>query len=103
MSKVMVETHEDSELVLNQFNKLINELLKGTLNRNTFRPWEVELLIDIEVCNLRDGNKRETLRRYMRSVQRHMEKGAPSPMKLSEYLEGLRVKRENRGLVGAAN
>ena len=89
---------DNSERMLTQFNKLIAELLKGTLNRNTFRPWEVDILLDIEHCNLKDGNKRETLRRYQKSVQRNMEKGAPTPMKLSEYLDGLRVKREQRAI-----
>src|SRR5215831_12422551 len=88
--------YEDSERMLTQFNKLIADLLKGTLSRNTFRPWEVDLLLDIEHCNLRDGNKRETLRRYQKSVQRHMEKGASNPMKLSEYLQKLQDKREQR-------
>ena len=90
----MVGQYEDNELRLNQFNKLIGELLKGYIARNTFRPWEVDLLLDIENCNLKDGNKKETLRRYQKSVQQQMEKGVSTPMKLSEYLDGLRVKRE---------
>jgi hypothetical protein len=96
----MVGQYEDSEVLLMQFNKLIAELLKGSICRNTFRPWEIELLLDIETCNLRDGNKKETLRRYQRSVQRQMEKGASSPMKLSEYLDGLKAKREAAALRG---
>lgn len=92
----MSVNYEESERMLSQFNKLITELLKGTLNRNTFRPWEVDILLDIEHCNLKDGNKRETLRRYQKSVQRHMEKGAAHPMKLSEYLRILQLKREQR-------
>jgi hypothetical protein len=32
--------------------------------------------------------KRETLRRYQKAVQRSMEKGAPMPLRLSEYLNG---------------
>lgn len=90
----MVSVHEDSELVLGQFNKLIQELLRGNINRNCFRPWEIEILLDIENCNLKDGSRKETLRRYQKSVQRQMEKGAQRPMKLSEYLAGLRAKRE---------
>ena len=90
----MVGQYEDNEVLLTQFNKLIAELLRGSIGRNTFRPWEIEILLDIETCNLRDGNKKETLRRYQRSVQRQMEKGATSPMKLSEYLGGLKAKRE---------
>ena len=75
----MYETLPDSDAVLAQFNRLIQELLRGSMNRNTFRPWEVELLLDIEACNLRDSSRRETLRRYQRAVQRHMEKGARQP------------------------
>src|SRR5829696_2520404 len=83
----------DDDAVLAQFNRLIQEVLRGNMHRNTFRPWEVELLLDIEACNLRDASRRETLRRYQRAVQRHMEKGARLPLKLSEYLESVKAKR----------
>ena len=83
----------DADTMLAQFNRLIQELLRGNMNRNTFRPWEIELLLDIESCNLRESSKRETLRRYQKAVQRHMEKGARLPLKLSEYLEAVKVKR----------
>lgn len=83
----------DSDTILNQFNRLMNELLKGKLIRNTFRPWEIEILLDIQMCDLKDGQKRETLRRYQRAVQRHMEKGSRDPLKLSEYLAANRAKR----------
>jgi len=89
-----LEREIDAETLLNQFNRLVQELLRGTMARNTFRPWEIELLLDIETCQLKDGQKRETMRRYQRAVQRQMEKGATVPMKLSEYLEGNRLKRE---------
>jgi hypothetical protein len=86
----------DSETVLAQFNRLIQELLRGNMHRNTFRPWEIELLLDIEACNLRDSSRRETLRRYQRAVQRHMDKGARLPLKLSEYLEAVKAKRNGQ-------
>jgi hypothetical protein len=89
----MHESQPDSEAVLAQFNRLIQELLRGNMHRNTFRPWEIELLLDIEGCSLREANKRDTLRRYQKAVQRHMEKGAGSPLKLSEYLDGVKSKR----------
>jgi hypothetical protein len=57
----------DSDTVLAQFNRLMNDLL--------------------------NGQKRETLRRYQKAVQRQMEKGGSLPMKLSEYLEANRVRR----------
>jgi hypothetical protein len=87
----------DSDAVLAQFNRLIQELLRGNMHRNTFRPWEIELLLDIEACNLRETNKRDTLRRYQKAVQRQMEKGAALPLKLSEYLGALKSKRTNTG------
>lgn len=83
----------DAETVLAQFNRLMSDLLRGKLVRNTFRPWEIELLLDIQTCDLRDGQKRETLRRYQRAVQRQMDKGVKNPMKLSEYLAANRAKR----------
>lgn len=92
----------DSDAILAQFNRLIQELLRGNMARNTFRPWEVELLLDIEACGLRDASRRETLRRYQRAVQRQMEKSGGAPMKLSEYLEAVKAKRSSGGDVSAA-
>ncbi|HYL35498.1 MAG TPA: hypothetical protein VEV17_06265 [Bryobacteraceae bacterium] len=79
---------QDAEVVLHRFNKLLQELVRGTVNRNTFQPWEIEILLDIEACNLREAVKRETLRRYQKAVQRAMEKGARTPFTLSKYLQG---------------
>jgi hypothetical protein len=84
---MLVET-VDSEARLNRFNRLMQELIRGNMNRNTFHPWEIEILLDIEACQLREPVKRETLRRYQKAVQRSMEKGAPMPLRLSEYLSG---------------
>ncbi len=84
---MLLET-QNSEAVLTRFNKLMQKLVRGTMNRNTFQPWEIEILLDIEICNLREAVKRETLRRYHKAVQRAMEKGAPVPFKLSQYLAG---------------
>ena len=83
----------DSEVLLNQFNKLMNELLRGNVTRNTFQPWEIEILLDIEGCQLRDSAKRETLKRYQKAVQRDMEKGAARPMMISAYLANQRSRR----------
>ena len=91
----MIDTVQDSEIVLNRFNRLIQELLRGSMNRNTFRPFEIDILLDIEACNLKDAGKKDILRRYQRAVQRTMEKGAPKPMKLSEYLAGLKSNRNS--------
>ena len=84
---------QDSEVIMNRFNKLLQELIRGTMTRNTFQPWEIDILLDIEACQLREVVRRETLRRYQKAVQRHMEKGAPLPLKLSEYLSAVKAKR----------
>ena len=82
----MIHFAEDPEIILGQFNHLLTELLRGRVTRSTFRPWEVELLVDIDSCNLRDARGRETLRRYQKAVQRDMDRGAARPLKLSDYL-----------------
>jgi hypothetical protein len=84
----MLAETENSEVMLNRFNRLLTELVRGNLNRNTFQPWEIEILLDIDACQIRDAVRRETLRRYHKAVQRAMERGAPKPFKLSQYLEG---------------
>ena len=91
----MVDVVQDNEVILARFNKLIQEILRGSISRNTFRPWEVEILLDIESCNLREVPKREVLRRYQKAVQRAMEKGAATPLKLSEYLEVVKARRQS--------
>jgi hypothetical protein len=71
---------------IRQFNKLIQELLHGRLNRNTFQPWEIEILLDIDSCDLGDQNRRELLKRYQKAVNRYYERGGRTLLKLSEYL-----------------
>lgn len=85
------------EARLHQFNRLIQELLRGRLNRNTFQPWEVEILLDIESCDLSNQNKRELLRRYQKAANRYVERGGRTLLKLSEYLAG---KHRLRGEAG---
>jgi hypothetical protein len=82
----MVEDVVSPEAILAQFNRLIRELLRGQITRNTFRPWEVKLLLDFEGCRLREATRERTLRRYQKAVQRQMELGAAEPMLLSEFL-----------------
>ena len=90
------DTIIDGEAVLYRFNRLIRELLQGVIKRNTFRPWEIEILLDIDSCELNGSNRRETLRRYQRAVQRQIENGARTPMKLSEYLATRGTRRKKR-------
>lgn len=80
------------ELMLNRFNRLIAELLRGAIVRTTFHPWEVELLLDMQDCEIEPRKRQEILRQYQKAVQKQMESGPGPPMKLSDYLQ-LRMTR----------
>jgi hypothetical protein len=84
---VTAEDLIDLELMLNRFNRLIAELLRGAIVRNSFQPWEVELLLDIETCKLEPRKRADILRQYQKAVTRQLETGPGPPMKLSDYLQ----------------
>ena len=75
------------DLMLNRFNRLITELLRGAIVRNSFQPWEVEILLDMETCELEPRKRIEILRQYQKAVTRQLETGPGPPMKLSHYLQ----------------
>ena len=49
---------------LAHLDHLVADLSAGQFRRTTFQPWEVELLLDIQACNIGDSNKKELLKRY---------------------------------------
>jgi hypothetical protein len=64
------------ELMLNRFRRLVRDLQGGTITRNDFEPWEVDILLDIENCQLERGRRREeTLQHYQRAVEQQLEIG----------------------------
>jgi hypothetical protein len=77
----------DSDAILAQFNLLMDELLRGGLRRGRFQAWEMDILLDIESCPLGGAAKREVLGEYQSAVQAELEKGAPLPLRFSEYWE----------------
>jgi hypothetical protein len=83
------------ELMINRFNRLISELLRGAILRNTFQPWEVEILLDMETCQLDPRKRDETLRQYQKAVAKQMETGPGPPMKLSQYLQQRMTRRRS--------
>jgi hypothetical protein len=82
------------ELMLNRFRRLVGELQKGSITRNDFHPWEIELLLDMETCQLERKRRTDILRQYQRAVERQLEMGSGPPMKLSEFLQLRATKRE---------
>jgi hypothetical protein len=76
----------EQELMLNRFNRLIGEVMRGAMARNSFQPWEAEILLDLENCQLERRRRLEILRQYQRAVERQMIAGPGPPMRLSEFL-----------------
>ncbi len=77
----------ERELMFNRFQRLIVEVIRGETRRTVFQTWEVELLVDIESCGLEPKRRVGTLRQYLRTVERQLERGPGPPMKLSEFLK----------------
>ena len=84
----------DVELMLNRFKRLIGEVMRGVLVRNTFQPWEVEILMDLEGCQLERRRRLEILRQYQRAVERQLATGPGPPMKLSVFLAAREERRQ---------
>jgi hypothetical protein len=63
--------------------------------RNSFQPWEIDILLDLEACELESRRRLEILRQYERAVERQLESGPGPPMKLSSFLI-LRAQRRNQ-------
>jgi len=89
----MKQTTRKSEGILGRFNRLMRDLLRGEMSRNSFRLWEAEILLDIMSCDVAGPSMRNYLRRYQKAAERQMAKGRSLPLKFSEYLDSLRARR----------
>lgn len=77
----------DGGAVLAQFNRLIEELLAGKMQRSNFQTWEIDILLDAMRCKLSGFPRADlVLRRYQQAVETQLANGAHLPMKLSEFL-----------------
>lgn len=79
------------QLEMTALHQLVQDIIGGSVRRNTFSQWELELLLDLQTCGIRKGSRSETLRRYIRAVQQHYAQGAVGPLRLSTFLD-----RENQ-------
>jgi hypothetical protein len=87
----------DREIALNRFKRLLGELQRGQIARNSFTPWEVDILIDFDACELPPRRRTEILRQYQRAVERQFEAGPGPPMKLSQFLVERARRSESSG------
>jgi hypothetical protein len=81
------EDLSELEIQLHRFNKLIAEVMRGSITRNSFLPWEFEILLDMDHCRFESRRRLDILRQYQRAVAKQMERGPGPPMKLSRFLE----------------
>jgi hypothetical protein len=86
---------ERAEWMLNRFRRLMLELERGTILRNSFEPWEVDVLTDIMNWSVKGHRRREALRQYRRVVEKQIESGLP-PVRLSVFLAEREQARELR-------
>ena len=77
---------EARELMLNRFRRLIGELLRGHVMRNSFAPWEIEIILDMEACEIEPRRRADVFRQYQRAVEQQLDEGPGPPMKLSHFL-----------------
>ncbi len=88
------DEYEQREIQLNRFRRLIAEVTRGHTGRNSFAPWEIEILMDFDTCELPSRRRLEIIRQYQRAVERQLQSGPGPPMKLSHFLV-LREQRRN--------
>ena len=84
------------ELMLNRFNRLIGEIMRGVITRNVFQAWEIDILLDIESCPLERRRCREILRQYQKAVERQLGTGPGPPIRLSVFLAMRAAAKEHR-------
>ena len=77
--------------------RLIAEVITGELRRCRFDAWEIDVLLDIESCNLTRNPvaRQRVLRQYQEAVHRRM---ADVPLMLSTYVESLKAARRTEPL-----
>jgi hypothetical protein len=77
---------EDREIVLNRFRTLMRDIFKPRMRRNCFTPWEVELLLDFESCQIPQRKLLKVMKAYQKAAERSVQRGTGAPLKLSEFL-----------------
>jgi hypothetical protein len=79
-----------SDAVAVRFNRLIRSVLDGDLKGNSFQPWELEIILDLERWPLPQAEFRRAILRYQRYGNRCLCKGAAVPQTISDYFQHVR-------------
>jgi len=87
---------------LTSFSQFVQEVIGGVARRHTFTEWELELLLDLQVCAIRKSARADLLRGYLKAVHRDFAAGASSPLRLASFVERRR-QRHRSGCGGPAH
>jgi len=72
---------------LTSLSQIVQELIGGTLRRNTFTPCELQLLLDLQAFRIRKSAKPDILRRYLKAVQQHFTVDSSAPLRFAHFFE----------------
>lgn len=72
---------------LNSYLQLIQDIIGGTVRRNTFNRMELDLLLDVQASRMRKAAKSELLRRYFRTVQQQFATNGATPLRFARFWE----------------
>ena len=76
--------------------------MAGSVRRNRFSQWELDLLLDLQLSRLRKSSRADALRRYLRSVQNAQLRGAHEPPRFSTFLAETANRKANAASGGGA-
>jgi len=72
---------------LTSFSQFVQELINGSVRRHVFAPYELELLLDLQMFRIRKSARPDILRRFLRAVQQEFARGCTGPPRLATFLE----------------
>ena len=82
-----------------QFQRLVDELLSGYTNRNSFLRWEVDLLLEVEHLRRTSSPKnswKRLLRSYRNFVLKQLSAGQSEIPRLADYLHTLKREQQDK-------
>ena len=74
--------------------QLIRQLIAGSVNRNIFTRWEMDLLLDLQMTPIRKSSRPEMLRRYLHVIQLGLADGSLVPLRFAAfYQEAMQLRK----------
>jgi hypothetical protein len=89
-------------VTVESFERFMREVTTGSLRRNAFQNWEIELLIDIQQVRVERGRSEQLMRRYRQAARKFIERSHGQLLTMSDYLSGRhRTPGWNRQAIGS--